>query len=138
MHTTITVEEAERRVEDYFRQALAVLPARARPEVGLIHTVPCDDPTDNGPKGRKIASVDYEIHDLPAAEYPGYVTRLEQWWLANDFQVLDDERPARESIWVENVEDGFRMRVKTSPSGSRLFLIATSPCVWPDGTPAPE
>ena len=67
---TITVKQAEQRVEDYFRKALAVLPAQARPEVGLIDTVECDDPTDNGPKGRKIASVDYEIHDLPPAEYP--------------------------------------------------------------------
>lgn len=137
MHTTITVEEAERRVEEYFRAALAVLPARARPEVGLIHTVPCDDPTDNGPKGRKIASVDYEIHDLPADEYPAYVETLAQWWRDNNFRILDDDRPARESIWVENTEDGFRMRVKANNAG-RLFLIATSPCVWPDGTPAPE
>ena len=137
MSTTITVERAEQRVEEYFRQALAVLPSQARPEVGLIHTVECDDPTDNGPKGRKIASVDYQIHDLPPDEYPGYVADLERWWRDHDFRVLDDERPARESIWVENTHDGFRMRVKANDVGE-LFIIATSPCVWPNGTPEPE
>jgi hypothetical protein len=134
---TITVEQAEQRVEEYFRQALAVLPAQARPEVGLIHTVECDDPTDNGPKGRKIASVNYEIHDLPKDEYPEYVDRLERWWLEHNFAVLDDERPTYQSIWVENKEDGFRMRVQDNVRG-QFFLIATSPCVWPNGTPEPE
>jgi hypothetical protein len=134
MQNTITVEQAERRVEDYFRKALAVLPEQARPEVGLIDTYECDDPTDNGPTGRKIASVDYDILGLPPSEYSEYVARLERWWLDHDFRILDDERPKRESIWVENNEDGFRMRVTATDKG-KLILIATSPCVWPDGTP---
>jgi hypothetical protein len=136
-HNTITVEQAEQRVEDYFRQTLAVLPEQARPEVGLIDTYGCDDPADNGPKGRKIASVDYQIHDLPPAEYPDYVARLERWWRDHNFRILDDERPKRESIWVENNDDGFRMRIKSNKLGE-LFMIATSPCVWPNGTPEPE
>ena len=40
-------------------------------------------------------------------------------------------------MWVENNTDGFRMRV-TASDGGRLILIATSPCVWPNGTPEPE
>lgn len=134
---TITVDEAERRVEEYFRQALAVLPERARPEAALIDTYDCDDPTDNGPAGRKIASVDYQIHDLPPAEYPRYIDDLERWWRDRNFTVLDDERPARQSVWVENNEDGFRMRVTANDVGG-LYIVASSPCVWPDGTPAPE
>ncbi|MPZ85687.1 MAG: hypothetical protein GEV28_37035 [Actinophytocola sp.] len=137
MHTTITVEQAEQRVEEYFRHALAVLPAQARPEISLIHTVECDDPTDNGPKGRKIASVNYQIHNLPRDEYPEYVADLEHWWLDHNFRVLDDERPTYESIWVENNDDGFRMRIQANDVGG-LYLIATSPCVWQNGTPEPE
>jgi hypothetical protein len=134
MRTTITIEQAEQRVEEYFRKALAVLPAEARPEPGLIQTTECDDPTDNGPKGRKIASVDYDIHGLRLEDYPTYVTDLEQWWHDHNFRVLDDERPTYQSIWVENNDDGFRMRVIAS-DGGRLSLIATSPCVWTNGTP---
>lgn len=137
MRATITVEQAEKRVEKYFRQALAVLPAQARAEARLIHTYECDDPTDNGPKGRQITSVNYEIHDLPPGEYPKYVDDLERWWRGNEFRVLDDERPTYESIWVENNNDGFRMRVEAN-DGGKLFLISTSPCVWPSGTPEPE
>lgn len=137
MRPTITVAQAEQRVEDYFRQALAVLPEKARPEAGLIDTYDCDDPTDNGPKGRKIASVDYQILDLPPDDYPDYVNQLERWWREHNFRILDDERPKRESIWVENKNDGFRMRVKTNDVGE-LFMIASSPCVWENGTPEPE
>lgn len=137
VQATITVREAEHRVEDYFRKALAVLPAQARPEVGLIHTVACDDPTDNGPTGRKIASVDYDINGLPQSEYPEYVDRLERWWRGHGFRVLDDERPSYETIWVENNNDGFRMRILANKVGG-LYRGATSPCVWPNGTPEPE
>jgi hypothetical protein len=137
LRRTITVEQAEQRVEDYFRNALAALPERARPEVGLIDTYDCDDPTDNGPKGRQIASVDYDIHDLPPNQYPEYIAQLERWWREHDFRILDDERPKRESIWVENIKDGFRMRVTATAKG-KLVLIATSPCVWPNGTPGSE
>jgi hypothetical protein len=134
MRNTITINEAETRVEQYFRDALAVLPEQARAEVSLIHTVDCDDPDDNGPKGRKIASVSYQIQNLQPQKYPDYVADLERWWLDHDFQVLDDERPTYESIWVENTGDGFRMRIEANKVGE-LYLGATSPCVWPDGTP---
>jgi hypothetical protein len=131
---TITIEQAEKRVEDYFRKTLAVLPEQARPEPGLIDTYDCDDPTDNGPKERKITSVHYEIHDLRRDDYSEHVANLERWWRDHDFRILDDERPTEESIWVENNEDGFRMRVTATDKG-KFILIATSPCVWPDGTP---
>jgi hypothetical protein len=134
MRNTITVDEAETRVEEYFRDALAVLPKQARPEAGLIHTVECDDPDDNGPKGRKIASVDYQIHNLQPEKYSEYVADLERWWLDHNFQILDDERPGYESIWVENKDDGFRMRIQANKVGE-LYLGTTSPCVWPNGTP---
>jgi hypothetical protein len=134
MTKTITIEQAENRVEDYFHEALAILPAQARPVPGLIDTYDCDDPTDNGPKGRKITSVHYYIQDLPPAEYGSYVVQLERWWQDHNFRILDDERPVEESIWVENNDDGFRMRVTATDKG-KFILIATSPCVWTNGTP---
>ena len=137
MQRTITVEQAEQQVEDYFRQALAVLPDQAKAEPGLIHTVDCDDPTDNGPAGRKTASVNYQILGLRAADYPAYVDDLERWWHDHDFRILDDDRPAEQSVWVENTKDGFRMRVQDNPLGE-LYLIVSSPCVWPDGTPSDQ
>ena len=134
---TITVDQAEERVEHYIRQAVDVLPAQARPEPGLIHTTDCDDPTDNGPQGRKVASADYQIFDLSPAEYPKYVADLERWWRDNGFRILDDERPTYQSISVENNEDGFRIRVQDNDQGE-LYITASSPCVWPHGTPEPE
>jgi hypothetical protein len=126
---TITVEQAEQQVEDHLRHAIAVLPDRARPAVGLVHTTDCDDPTDNGPKGRKVASADYQIFDLSPAEYPKYVADLEQWWRDNGFRVLDDERPTYQSISVENNDDGFRIRVQDNDQGRAVHHRLLTMCV---------
>lgn len=51
------------------------------------------------------------------------------------FQVLrDDPTPGREYLWVENATDGFRMAFQANDAGE-MFLIASSPCIWPDGAP---
>ncbi|MFD2468246.1 hypothetical protein [Amycolatopsis silviterrae] len=44
---------------------------------------------------------------------------------------------SNEYLWVENNADGFRMALQANSAGG-LFLISTSPCVWPNGTPIPE
>jgi len=48
--------------------------------------------------------------------------------------VLRDERPDKLSISVEDEEDFFRMSLQVSDQGS-LSIGASSPCVWPEGTP---
>lgn len=40
-------------------------------------------------------------------------------------------------VTVENRENGFRMSLQESSQGD-LSIGASSPCVWPDGTPAPR
>ncbi|KAA2266996.1 hypothetical protein F0L68_00200 [Solihabitans fulvus] len=136
MKNTITEQQATTRVEDYAKQVVAALPAQARPEKFSANTNQCDDPTDNGPKGRVIASFEYEIHDLPREQYNNYFDALRKWWTDHDFRVLTDDRPKDMYIWVENNQDGFRMALQANDLG-KLYLTATSPCVWPKGTPAP-
>lgn len=48
-----------------------------------------------------------------------------------------DKRPTENWVSVENRTDGFSMSVQESVQGD-LSLGATSPCVWPNGTPAPQ
>jgi hypothetical protein len=114
-----------------------VLPPQRRLTNPFTSTYACDDPTDNGPKGRVIATTDYQIEGLSQDQYDHYLDELKKWWISHDFRVLQDARPKAPHIWVENNTDGFRMAAQTN-DGGEMYIIATSPCVWPEGTPQPS
>jgi hypothetical protein len=131
---TITQQQAAQQVQDNIHTAAAQLPATAKLEQQLTNFTPCDDPTDNGPKGRVTAGSTYQIHELPAAQYPHYFDTLRTWWTQHDFHVLEDQNrgPQDMYLWVENTKDGFRMSLQSNPTGG-LFMTSSSPCVWPNG-----
>jgi hypothetical protein len=136
MHT-ITQEQAEQRVQEYFHAALAVLPQMATAENFGTATGECLDPTDNGPPGRVEPSTDYQIHGLDTAHYSAYFDRLERWATGHGFHVVTDKRQPYMLLEVENPADGFSVTMQSNDLGE-LYLGATSPCVWPDGTPPPS
>lgn len=133
MKPTITLDEANRRLDDYIDKAVAQLPAGASLKERLrIEEESCDD-TGGGDEGMKHASRNYEVTGIEAGKIPSYFDTLRDWWQAHDFRVLDNE-PKYEFLWVENNTDSFRMTLKANDQG-HLFLISASPCVWPNGTP---
>jgi hypothetical protein len=67
---------------------------------------------------------------------PSYFDAVKAWWHSHNFRVLDNTPPT-EFLWGENNADAFRMTLKSNDLGE-LYIIATSPCVWPNGTPEPE
>ncbi|MGW7538241.1 hypothetical protein [Amycolatopsis sp. NPDC054798] len=134
MQPTITAAEANRRVEEYAAKVREALPPNAVYELYASEEHgDCSDPSDNGVKGRVIASRSYQVRGLPADRIPSYFDALRAWWQSHGFRVLDNT-PPNEFLWVENTSDAFRMTLKANSDGE-LFVIATSPCVWPDGTP---
>jgi hypothetical protein len=134
---TMTQPQAEKRVEVYARNAAGSLPESSRLEVSDVGSGNCDDPTDNGPKGRVEPYVEYQVIGLDPNRYNEYFNDLKQWWERNNFHVLRDARPKRMFLWVQNNSDGFNMTVKSNDLGE-MYLIATSTCVWPNGTPPPS
>jgi hypothetical protein len=137
MHPTITIDEANVRVDDYISRALKVLPAQVQLEVNSQERKgECSDPTDNGPQGRVVAGRSYKLLGLQTAAIPTYFDTLRSWWLANNFRILGDT-PKNEFLWVENNADSFQMTLKANFAGG-IFLLAGSPCVWPNGTPEPQ
>ncbi|GAA4669580.1 hypothetical protein GCM10023214_75090 [Amycolatopsis dongchuanensis] len=136
MQPTITIDEANRRVEQYSTQVREALPAEAVYELSAYEDRgDCSDPTDRGPKNRVVASRTYQIQGLPAANVPSYFGAVRTWWQDHGFRILDDN-PPNEFLWGENTADGFQMTLKSNFKGE-LFLIVSSPCVWPGGTPEP-
>lgn len=96
----------------------------------------CDDPTDGGPKDRITVSERLWIRGLPAEENEANIELMYDYWINNGYRVLRDERPDKLSISVEDEEDAFRVSLRVSDQGS-LSIGASSPCVWPEGTPNP-
>jgi hypothetical protein len=130
---TITQQQAAHEVQQRIHTTAAQLPSAARLEQQLTHFTPCDDPTDGGPPGRVAASTTYQIHDLPPGHYQQVFDSLLEWWQHNGFHVLDNDRRGQARfLWVENDRDGFRLTLQSNNVGG-LFLIASSPCVWPNG-----
>jgi len=135
---TITRQEANDRVDKYISDSVTSLAPSPRLEpLGREDAGDCSDPTDNGPLGRVIASRDYWLRDVPKSRNAEVVASLVRWWQDHDFVVRNDDRPKENWVLVENRVDGFRMSVQESSQGD-LSLGATSPCVWPNGTPAPQ
>lgn len=131
---TMTQQQATHRVESYVRNAVAALPEHVQLHAFAKDSGSCDDPSDNGPKGRVEPSVTYKVTGLDASKYNMYFDDLRSWWTHHQFQVLKDDRPQDLYLWVENKNDAFRMAAQANDLGE-LYLTATSTCVWPNGTP---
>lgn len=131
---TLTEEEAAQRAEEHIQRAVAALPEKPDLTLQRDDSAECLDPTDNGPRGRFEVGKTYWLDGLPAGRNEEYAEALHKHWVANGFRVLNDFRPDRIFISVENNEDAFRMSVTESIEGD-LSLGASSPCVWPNGVP---
>jgi hypothetical protein len=138
MRSTMTAEQALRQAEDYVHAALSVLPPEARLEV---LTTPgshaCDDPTDNGPRGRVFASNSYWIQGLDPSRVREYLDALVRWWAEHDFVGPVESWDKAQFVSMENKNDGFRMLLQDGGNG-KPSIGASSPCVWPRGMPEPS
>ena len=134
---TITQDEATEKVQEHIGRAMTDLPASAELEKrGGSYIASCDDPTDGGPKDRVTVSVSYWIRGLETEENDINVNLLHEYWTKNGYHVITDSRPDDAFISVRHEQDSFTMSVQESIQGS-LSISASSPCVWPEGTPNP-
>jgi len=137
MKQTITEHEAKDRVELYIEAVVAALPGSAERKPFTQHRSECTDPTDDGPQGRFEISATYEVTGLEPARFGEYFDAIVQWWTAHDFTILTDSRPKDQYVFVRNNADAFDMTVQANDLG-KFYVGATSPCVWPNGTPEPQ
>lgn len=137
MNETITQDEAAAKVQEHIDGTLTVLSEEAELETrrGTLFAA-CDDPTDGGPENRVTVSETFWIRGLPAEDNTSNIDLMYEYWMDNGYEVLRDERPDSMSVTVEHSEDAFRVSLRVSNEGS-LSISASSPCVWPEGTPEP-
>jgi hypothetical protein len=119
----VTESQAYERVESYVRRAATALPESARLEASEpAASVVCK----GEPRGRVKVVSTYWVRGL--GDDSKHFDTLVTWWTAHDFEVLDDLRPERHYVWVENTADDFRMSMRDNGAGD-LLLAAESPCV---------
>ncbi|MFK0243173.1 hypothetical protein ACIQUM_00630 [Amycolatopsis azurea] len=136
MGNTITIQEANQRLESYIQQAKSALPASAGLVLrGQSKEAPCDDPSDKGAKGRLVADRSYQLTGVAAKDISEYFDTLRTWSQNNNYQVLQ-EKQNPQYLWLEKRDDGFRLALDSNESGE-LYLNGSSPCVWRNGTPEP-
>ena len=132
---TIAQDEAAEQAREHIDSLMGELPATAElEERGGPNVAACDDPTDGGPKDRVIVSDIYWVRGLPIEDNEHNVELMHAYWTANGYRVVHDLRPDELFLTVEHEEDAFLVSVQSSMQGS-LSISASSPCVWPEGTP---
>ncbi len=119
----VTESQAYDRVESYVRRAITALPA----DVRLEPSEPATSVACKGePRGRVKVVSTYWVRGID--DDSKHFDTLVTWWTAHDFEVLDDLRPERHYVWVQNKADDFRMSLRDNDNGE-LLLGAESPCV---------
>lgn len=136
---TLSVPQANQRVEEHIADAVAALPVKPRLEAQTdLGPLNCDDPSDQGPLGRVTVANGYWLREVPQESNAEIFETMHAYWLSHEYRVLDDSRDTRApALFVESNRDSFRMSLQSSLKGN-LTISATSPCVWPEGTPPPE
>jgi hypothetical protein len=121
--SSMTESKAYDRVETYLRRAVTALPADARLEAAAqASSVACK----GEPKGRVMVVSTYFVRGV--ADDDKHFDALVKWWEAHEFELLDDLRPERHYVWVQNTQDGFRMSLRDNEN-DELLLGAESPCL---------
>lgn len=137
MQPTMTLDEANKRVDQYIADAVAQIPEKTRlSERARREDAECLEGMPSELTGRKQAEREYEILGIRSDLIPSYFDKLKKWWLENGFELVDNN-PKYEFLSVDNKSDKIGLAIQANDKG-HLYIMASSPCVWPNGTPEPE
>lgn len=138
---TMTETQALARVEQLIKETAAVIKPKPRLDLYRPSLNPnsCLDPSDGGSKDRIVVNRSYYLRDIPQDQLAEVARQVKQYWeqqghyiegiAQNDLDMSGRSRP----------DDFLLSLAATGDSGDILLgLAATSPCVWPNGTPEPS
>lgn len=134
-NTTITVQEADARVERHIREVAAALPGARLEPLSEPLKVPCGGIVGGPDNGMVYASRSYQFRGIAADQIDAAIDTAIGYWTANGYQVRTD---ARTQGYIQaDAPDGTWLPLQNATEGY-LTIAAYSICVWPDGLrPAP-
>jgi hypothetical protein len=134
---TITSAEAATRVDAHIHEVAAAIPgARLQLQSPMAITM-CNAPVDGGPLGRVAASASYRVVGYPPDQNAAAFDLAQHYWTDHGYRILHDARPQDAYLWAEAPDPDFTtIALEESGNGTHvLFLVSSSPCVWPEGIP---
>jgi hypothetical protein len=138
---TMTQKQATDRVEQLIHDTVAALSPKPRLEIIDYMSQPtsCVDPTDGGSPDRTVISHSYWLRGVPHGRNGDIGRQVEAYWKSKGYKItavqgLDTNKP---DINGYTQPDEFLISIETNVDGD-LDIGATSPCIWPNGTPEPS
>lgn len=145
MERTITLAQAQQRVDTYLETARAAISPRSTlvdenatpgqaPDVNP-DTMACEDEAGQ-PLGTVNVGKQRRLQGLDGENRHGVYAAFRGWLAGNGFRVTSDNEnsPQHQSVIAKN-QQGFGITLDSV--NGRYFLSASSPCVWRHGTPEP-
>jgi len=111
---------------------------RLEPNKLLSENGACPDEPDGMSDARVQVSRSYFLQGVPKQAHSSIAKQIQHIWKAKGYRIygtshLDTANP---QVFADTT-DGFLMALSTEGNG-QLNIGATSPCVWPNGTPPPQ
>ncbi len=141
MQPTLTRAQATERIKSYIKQTVAELPQTAKLDlIGYVDSLPCggDDWLAEETDGRVRVEYTYSIKGLTIADYPKHFDTVERYWESRGYRQRRFDKNGLSVQMIHTDPDGFRLDLTTNGDGTALSIQVQSPCIWPDGTPAPQ
>ncbi|PFG49375.1 hypothetical protein ATK36_4526 [Amycolatopsis sulphurea] len=137
MQPTISSEQAKRiTVNTVHSAATASFPPGYKLTEIVFPNESCTDSSDND-TGQIRVGITYWVDGPDRAHNNAYYENLKRWWHNNGWTVETDTWSGKQFANAHN-DDGYLMSLTgtvTGPVLGRLSIGASSPCVWPNGTP---
>ncbi|MFF5212736.1 hypothetical protein [Streptosporangium sp. NPDC000396] len=138
---TMTEAQALARVEQLIKETAAVIKPKPRLDLYRPSLNPnsCLDPTDGGSEDRVVMNRSYYLRDIPQDQVAEVARQVKQYWEQQGHYVQGTS-PNGLNISGRSRPDDFLLSLAPTEDdhGIVLGLAATSPCVWPNGTPEPS
>jgi hypothetical protein len=140
-HPTMTQQQAANRVEHVLQSTAAVLTPRPHLELNQPLSVvgPCLDPADGGSENRVIVPRSYWLRGISPQDNASIGMQVLDFWKKQGYLIAHTHGVGTDQpdITGRTRPDDFLISLEWSADGS-LSIGATSPCIWPKGTPPPS
>ncbi|WP_275290725.1 hypothetical protein [Amycolatopsis sp. La24] len=140
MQPTLTSEQAKQAAADAVHAAASIsFPAGYKLTEIVFPAESCTDSSDKE-TGQVRVGVTYWVDGPDRAQNSSYYEKLKKWWTDNGWTIETDTWQGDQFANAHN-GDGYVMSLTGTVTGTvlgRLSIGASSPCVWPNGTPEPK
>lgn len=136
---TITKQQAVARVAQILQATGAAVTPRPRLEIYKqgTYTGACAEEANGASDARVQATSRYFLKGIPQQQEASVAEQILRLWKAKGYTIDDTFKMGTNSAEIHAVtKDSFLIALEMT--GGVPSIVASSPCVWPDGTPPPQ